>query len=404
LAALAFSLGAGAAFAQTAFVAPSLNSAPTTRETQIDVSTDLMYDSNIARSDRRTAAARGLSLADEIATPEVNFTVARQFGRDVLFVQGFGSYLFHRSDPVLDRENIGVAGGFNGHVLLCQELLTGAYARQQSDLADQSRVVVANVVETKSVALSADCGGPVGFAPTASITQTWRDNSAEQYIPNNSNTLATSGGLTYRRPEFGALTFFGHYSRTDFPFGPVLVELSGQRFGFGYEAYGAGVAFDRHLGGRIEGVGQISYSAVDPSTPLLKTFRGLTYSADVIYHLNPLTDIHLSAIRATSPSNRIEADYSIDQTYQADVTYTFGPRLSVSVIGFRRTQKFQIASTATATDLTQTILDSVTAAATYLITRHFSLTLHAGDEERSANFPGLSYSSTRVGITIKATY
>ena len=381
-AALAGVVGGGAAFAQQAV---TLQSAPTGRETEADASVNVLYDSNIARSSEELAAARHLTLADEIFTPGVDFTLARQLGREVVFLQGNASYVFHRTDTILNRQNIDINGGITTRVLRCQELVTGTFASAQTDLADQSLVVVKNTLDTSSMGGSADCGRAIGFAPTGSISETWRTNSAHQLQGLNENTLSTSGGLAYRQPTFGSVSLFGSYSQAIFP-NNIILE-NGVPHNYGYNLYAAGVTYTRRLGGRLEGSATISYTKLDPDISGSAGFSGVTYAVDGTYQVNARILLHATASRAVQPSNVIESNYSTDENYVAEATYLLGTRLSLTLTGFRKTQDYNIVINVPTLDLTRSTTDSLFLQATYTMNRRFSFILLAGDEERRANDP-----------------
>src|SRR5579859_7589761 len=105
---LAGTLCGGQALAQQA---PTLSTAPQARETELSGSVNVQYDSNVARSSRELAEARHLSLDDELITPRADFTIARQVGPQILFLEGYTSYVFHIHDTILNREDINVTGG-----------------------------------------------------------------------------------------------------------------------------------------------------------------------------------------------------------------------------------------------------------------------------------------------------
>lgn len=381
----------------------TLATAPKARETDLSASVDVVYDSNVARSDRAIAAARGLSLADELFTPRGDFTIARQLGREVLFLQGTAGYQFHRTNTVLNRENIDITGGINTHVLRCQELVTGSYLREQADLAEQSRLVVRNAVQISKVGLDADCGRAIGLAPTASVSQSWRTNSAPRLALNNSDTFSATGGLAYRQPALGSLSLFGSFSQTSFPDNQFIVNGVVSTAGFKY--YSGGATYDRHLGGRIEGSASISYSTVQPDIAFEKGFNGLTFALDGTYKVNSRLDLKATAVRAVVPSQQVGSNYSVTGTYEVDVSYALGTRLDLSVIGLYRTLNNGTGTTAgVPIDLTHSTTESVFASGTYKLSRRFSFTLMAGDEDRQANFTGLSYNGARVGLTFTATY
>jgi hypothetical protein len=250
--------------------------------------------------------------------------------------------------------------------------------------------------------MAIDCGRSIGFAPQGSVTQTWRDNSSVQFQTNNSNTLTATGGLGYRQPALGTLSIFSNYSSTDFPDSTILPPLITQRLGFIY--YGGGISYDRHLGGRIEGVGSVSYTALDPNSVVQRSFRGVTYSVDAIYHLNTRATLHFATSRATVPSNRIDAEYSVDQIFEVDAAYDVTTRWNFTLTGQSKTQDYKVTNIGPVDDLTNQYIDDIFASVNYKLTRRLSFGVRVGDEERRANFPGLNYSSTQVGLTAKASY
>jgi hypothetical protein len=377
---------------------------PTARETEIDLGADFTYDSNVARSDREIAARRGLALADEIATPSVNIILARPFGRTMLFLNAAGSYDFYRVNTRRDHEQVALHGGASGHFGPCRETVTGDYALYQSDLTDIAANLVNNVREDSDVQFAAECGRSVGLAPQVSVEQSWISNSAVQLKTVDSNSLTVSAGLAYRRPVLGALTLFGEYIDGSYPNRSSLQVLLG--LATGYQVYAGGVRYERHIGPRIDAAASLSYTALNPSTGGASRFRGLTYTADVVYRFTTRLTFHANAERATLPSNRIFANYRVDETYGADVSYMISPRLTLKLSGDRRHASYQGASllAVQSGDLTVETIYTAQATATYNLTKRFSFILNVGDEERETDVPGLSYSSTRVSIGARAKF
>jgi hypothetical protein len=388
----------GGAYAQQV----TLQSAPQERETEASASVNVLYDSNIARSDRELAARRHLTLADELFTPGVDFNLARQLGREILFLQGNASYVFHRSNTILDRQNISIDGGLTTRILRCKELVSGSFVSEQSDLAEQSLLVVKNTLDTSSIGASADCGRAIGFAPTGSVRESWRTNSAHQLAALDTNIFSASGGLAYRQPTFGSISLTGSYSNAVYP-NNIILEQSGLH-NYGYSLYSAGVSYDRHLGGRLEGVVSVSYTKLQPVITGSSGFSGLTYSLEAIYQVNARISLRGTGTRAVQPSNRIQSNYSIDQNYVVEARYLLGTRLSLSLSGLHSSQNYNTVINLPIADITRSTSNSVTLSATYAMNRRFSFIFNVGDEERRANVPSFNYSSTRVGMTFKATY
>jgi hypothetical protein len=404
LAALALLGGAEPALAQQA---QGQAAPPTSQETVVIASVDVRYDSNVAKSDREVAAERGLTLADAVFTPEVNFILARQIGTELLFLQGEGSYLFHAHDTLLDRQALNVDGGVVAHLARCQEVPTGSFSSQQIDLDSVTEIRVSNTVDIGSVGVTVNCGGAIGFAPQVGVTQTWRDNSSIEFEQADSHTLTATGSLAYRSPVFGSVSLFGNYLQTTFPHYLISPNTS-QAYGF--VLYAGGVTFDRHLGGRIEGTASISFTDLEPNSSISSPFRGLTYSVEGTYHLNYRINFHALLSRATLPSNQVGADYSLNQTYEADVSYKLGSRITLTLTGSHIDRTYDATSGLLPSEgvqpvvLTNSSTDDELGTLTYTLNRHISVSLYAGEEDRKASSISYNYSSTRVGLTLTATY
>jgi hypothetical protein len=375
---------------------------PTTRQTDFQLGVDVGYDSNVARSDRELATRRGLTLGDEITTPSFDFTIARPLARTMVFIKGTGDYDFHAINSRRDHENLDFSGGAGGHFGPCQESIVGDYGRTQSDLADLQTGVTNNTRESEGVKFNAACGRAIGLAPEFGVTQSWANNSATVLRQIDSTSLTVDASLAYRRPILGALSIFGQYVDASYPH-RTLIGLGGS-LASGYEVYSAGVRYERHVGTRIDTTLSISYTALDPSAGSGSRFRGLTYSVDLSYNLTNRLKAHASATRATVPSNRVFANYKIDDTYDADLSYLWGTRLRFKLLGSIASSDYHgNGAVVRKVDLTQETLYSATASATYNLNKRWSLVVSVGDDERRANFPGLSYSSTKatLGATVK---
>ena len=166
-------LGAAPGLAQTIPTAPA-----TQQMVEFGVTGDVVYDSNVARSDRELAAMRGLTLSDEIFTPSAFINLALPFGRSSLFLGGSAGYDFYVNNHVLDQERISILGGGIGQFGPCHETLSGSFARSQSDLNNIDTLAVTNTENHESVALAATCGRATGLAPTAQVSENWEQNSA----------------------------------------------------------------------------------------------------------------------------------------------------------------------------------------------------------------------------------
>ena len=412
--ALAAILLASSSWAQQAqsnpFASGGAQSIPPGRETLVDLSTQVEYNSNVAASDRLVAAQRGLTLADELFTPGVDFTVARQLGRALVFARGSASYAFYVVNTVRDRADVDLNLGASTHFGPCQENLTGEYSRTQTSLSELALGIINNTEERKNVAFAANCGRGVGLAPTFSVTQAWLNNSAGVLQSVNNQSLTFDGALGYERPALGTLSLFGDYvsasypdrTNASFPGGPVIPP--GVPLTYGYDIYGGGVRFERPVGTRIDALLSVSYTSLQPNTAGAAGFSGLTYSGDVTYSLTSRIRTHANIARATQPSNRIDANFSVNDTYEADLTYLFGQRLSVMLSGQSKNINYIVPANIRINDLTHEHTYDALLSVTFQMTKRLSFILSGGDEERTANFPGLSYSATKVTLEARASF
>jgi hypothetical protein len=375
---------------------------PDGRVTTIDLTTQLLYDSNVARSGQPVAASRGLTQEDQVATPGFDFIVARVVGRDVVFVDGDLGYDFHRVNTVLNREHIDVTAGLNARLGGCQAVPTVEYERHEGDLENLVANHVSNVLQSTTVGVTADCGRANGFAPTGGVSYDWRSNSDAVFQQFDTNTLSVNAGLAYRQPVLGSIALFGSFDEIDFPDAPITNPSEGDTYA--YQIVAGGMSYYRHFGNRLSASALLSYTDLEPNSSLTPKFDGITYSLALTYNFTPRLFGHVSASRATTPSLRIGSKYSVDDIYIVDLTYVATKRLSFAIKAYRTSQDYHLDDDAPVTDITRQTIYSVFALVGYKINERLSVLLNAGDEERTANATGLGYSSTRVALAFKATY
>ena len=387
---------------------------PGGRETVIDPSVSMEYDSNIAASDEFLAAQRGLKLGDFIVTPGIDFTVARQIGRPLVYLRGATSYAAYTVNGVRDRANYNVDGGGSGHFGPCQESLTGSYSHTQSNLEEISALVVNNANDTENVAFAANCGRATGLTPTVSVQETWLTNSAaiERFV--NNRSLAVEAGLGYARPTLGVISLFGSYSTATYPERRFLVPGPGGLptiLTYGYDLYAGGVRFVRPVGARISASLELSYSSLSPNLPGSAGFNGVTYSGDVTYALSSRLRTHVEAIRATRPSTLPRSAYAIATTYEADVSYDLGSRYTVMLSGQRLGSNYPGANQlpngvppGAFIDLTSQTTYSGLLTVNYRMSRRITLSLNGGEEDRQANAPHLSFTATTFTLQAHASF
>lgn len=377
-------------------------SQPTTRKLEIDLSTAVIYDTDVTRSSAAIAALRGLKRNDEIFDPNGSLRFVMPISREAIFLNVSGGYQFYRTNRLLNRAHVDVSGGLMARLAICRATITGRYDRAESNLGNLAISTRSNVVNNENVGLEGSCGKPYGLGTTFGVSQDWHTNSAPQESQADSRTLSSHFGVAYNRPTFGSLTLFGQYATTDFPSRTTLPGLP--PISNGYENYSAGVSFDRHLGARIEASASVSYTVVKPSLKIIPGTKSFTYSFDATYRLSSRLDTHGSFSRSTTPSSRIDSTYSIDERYLTEVNYKLGSRLSFHLGGSWLSQHFQGRVGPAPLTLQSDRTFYVYGVADFQLSPRWSLSLDARQEQRDANPVIFSYSGPRVGLTAKASF
>ena len=413
---------AGAAVADDA----SSQQIPTARTTQIVVSSGIRYDSNSARLSRDLATLEGQRLADETSSSNASIVVARPVGVTMVFLRGDGGYDVNRVNSIRDHFHLSLFGGVQERLGQCQGSGTGTYGQTQSDYADLfqldpnggiTRALVRNTETRENISVSAKCGRPIGLTPSITVTQSWFGNSELLRKSINNEVLAVSGGLGYQKPIFGLISMFGEYDDISYPNQPILLS-NGIIAPFGYSVIAGGVRYERLVGSRIDAVASVSYTSLTPNgqrsssgssgaTSTGPNFSGLTYSLDLSYRLSKRTTVHVNTGRATNPSNRLDANFSVDETYRADVTYRMGPKLTLGLAVSDTTHGYHglpASSAAVSYYLDHETTTQVFGSATYRVNRRLWVTLTLGDAERRATPAAYNFSSTTAGLTAKATF
>ena len=172
----------------------------------------------------------------------------------------------------------------------------------------------------------------------------------------------------------------------------------------GYETYSGGVTYTRAIGSRLQGSASISYTKLDTDGGTSGGFSGLTYSAAVSYQVSPRLVAQVLISRATVPSIRLNSTFGLDNLYSGHLSYTLTSRLVVSGGGSIAHNSYNGIPYPAGFDITDEKIYRVFGDAEYQLTRRLSLGLNAEHIEREANFPGLTYPETRVGLTARARF
>ncbi|MBS0280312.1 MAG: outer membrane beta-barrel protein [Proteobacteria bacterium] len=367
----------------------------------INVQLGIRYDSNVAASNGAFASARGLQQEDEIFSPAVAVNYTKQLGSLAFFTQGTLGYDFYANNDILNRERIGILAGVSAQMSGCQLTPRTSYMRRQSDLQDLNVGVTKNTQEDVSVGLDVVCNGFGRLVPSASVQQTWATNSSNSLFSTDYQSFSANAGLGYQAGSFGTISLVGQYADTQYDnrFIPFLSSVQRD----GYKVYSGGLHYERPIGATLE-VGASVYQTSLSYDGLGLNFSGITYDGTVTYHPDSRFDVTAHFGRQTSPSNFLNAAYSIDQVLSADAHYRLTSRLTAGLGVSNKLQKFQGANLISATDLSKQSVTSFYGSLGFNVTSRMNLAFIARSTQRHANLGAYSYTDNQIGLTLSQAF
>jgi hypothetical protein len=402
----------GTVVAWTPVLAQTADIPPTDDVRYLTITSDVetTYNTNVAGSDAAGAALRHLTPEDVYVEPAVKIDALLPVNRESIFLTGSVGYDFYDRNTVLDRQEIHLTGGLAARLLRCQPRLTGNFAQYQAHLEEllpgpnTPIATPQNTATQAGVSFDLSCPRTEGLSPTLSVSHSSYDNGNAFYKYVNNNSTAAQGGLSYTRPGFGAIQTYGSFTSVAYD-NPFLVSFPPFQLKNSFDLYAGGLRYDRPVGSRLSGTVSIAYSSLSPALSFVPGFSGMTYSAELFYHMSPRLDLHALVSRATLPSDEVVAAYMIDNPRQIDVSYSLGPRLKLTVGGFDNARSYAAAFTSRISYLlTSERTDRVFGSLSMDVTRRFSVVLDVADEHRTSNVDLYNYTSNRVSLTLKSVF
>jgi len=367
----------------------------------INVQLGIRYDSNVAASNGAFATARGLSREDEIFSPAVAVNYTKQLGSLGFFTQGTLGYDFYANNDILNRERIGVLAGVSTQLSGCQLTPRVSYMRRQSDLQDLNVAVTKNTQEDVTVGMDVVCNGFGRLVPSASVQQTWATNSSGSLFSTDYQSFSANAGLGYQAGSLGTISLVGQYADTQYDnrFIPLIPALHRD----GYKVYSGGLHYEKPIGGTIE-IGASIYQTSLSYDGVGLNFSGITYDATATYRPDTRFDVTAHFGRQTSPSNFLNAAYSIDQILQGDAHYRLTSRMTAGLGVSNRLQSFRGANLIFATDLTRQSVTSFYGTLGFNVTSRMNLAFVARNTQRHADLAAYSYTDNQIGLTLSQAF
>jgi hypothetical protein len=366
----------------------------------IGTAQEVLYDTNVARSDLEAARLRGITPADVIYTPIVSVDFVHPLGPETLILKGTAGYDFHSSNRVLDGERLELNSSVKSDLGRCRATLTGDYSRLPSDLEQLNIAVTHNEVSAETAGLNAECGRAVGLDPKIDLTEQWVSNSNPAVRIDNLRTFTAIPAIGYRRPSLGEIELYGSFQDVAYPDrdltqGPASIQD-------GYQLYGAGFRYDRHLGARIETTLRVGFVGLRPDISTVPGFNGVTWGADVSARVTGRIRLHLTVQRDATPATWQDVTYALSDTQSAQIEYLVGARLKLNLGVARTMDDYHGAHVLPGIDLQHDRIDGAFAALSLAMSRRIKFKLEVRHETRAADVLGYNYTDTQAGFTVAA--
>lgn len=371
---------------------------------EISLSISVKHDSNIARSSRARAIARGLERADERITPSLNVNIERNLGRHTVGLEGSLGYDFHRRNTQLDRERIFVRPKVELNFPICSASLQAEFSRQQSDLGDYAFAGVNGPAGVRNTETRQDysgelrCGRPGGLRPTLGIGRTIGENSNPLRERADFNSTEFLGGLSYDNATIGEFLLYVSKRKTDLPSQIV----AGSEDGYDLTSYG--LRFKRDIGTRFDLDAGAAIVNIDPKNPILPSRSNFIWDASVTAQIG--TRLQIAGTMSSNVTNTLTSDavYNKQKTYALRAIFAVNDRLRLNAGVSSSPRRYIYAVTPAQPYISKETQRSITGGLSYEINRRFRLAMAGGYQERDADQNFFDYSGKFVSLTLSAKF
>ena len=383
----------------TALAGPAL--AQSARGFSIVARTDVVYDTNVARSSEAESKLRNIKPADTYVTPSVEVKYDLPLGRQNVFLTGRAGHSFYDVNKQLDTDVIDLAAGIQGRIGPCAPKLEADFDRGRNSLDNFiTATTLKNTVDTAAVKLDVQCIRNPGIGVMFGASHLRTTNSLNSIGLNDFETNSATLGLQYQRPALGTFSIFGQHSRTEF------INVQGPRLSSGYEVNSEGLSYLRKFGARIEGSISASYTEARPLDPVaastLQKFDGWTYAGDLSYRASTRLSLAAKFSRAVTPAD-FGQSFQITEVSNLSATYKLGSRIELGLGGSHELLDLAGGLPASVIGLTHSRSNRVSGDVKYHQSRRLVFRLNADHESRKTNSTRFDYDADRIGLGVDVT-
>lgn len=362
------------------------------------------YDSNVARvQDGEPVPARFRSKSDWNFRPTAGVALERPVGRQRLFMNASVGRIIYARNTRLNSNRLSVGGGL-GFTLgrTCGGQVSAAYSTRDTliggfeDAAD-ARSDATTLNGTISCATATGLVGGAGYS-RGTRTNTSNDPNIDRSFA-DSNFQSVNGNIGYRVGQRGTVGVSAAWSENVFPNQLVL----GQENSNTIRTYSLYAAY--RIGNSLNANASIGQSEVSSNAPGGSGFSGGTWSLGVGYS-GPRLGGNLSVGRSVNGGGGIQAaNFSINESILASVTYRLNDAMRLSAGATRSTQDFEgtllVPETQT---LEQMRVDRVFVGASYRMRRLLTISADFNHQRRLSVPAGFGFNSTGATLNIGARF
>lgn len=377
----------------------------------LDFSILSRYDDNLGRQPVKDDGLR--------FRPQASAVYGLGLGRGGLFVQAnYGRDFISGTTRLRPSDRLMFGGGVDFQLSRCTGELGGSWRRALAFVTDATQFGGFSQ-ELATAGFAAQCRLGSALSINGSVLrsniETVRDSAGLQPFSTafNLQRWSYSAGLGFGTPALGQFSLGGSITDSRFPGRLVLTPTGIVEDGLNQRSARFGYA--RRFGDRISLSAGVSYIDTQPKTTLSVVlidgvpqvverpgFRGLGYDAAFDFALSKRLSVSVTAGRNTFANGVVGAQFTVANTWAAQMEYQLGRRFTVSA-GVRDRQSNYRGSFNSPLDPVRRVSDDFTRVYGQFggqLARRMRFTIDVAHNLRRSNPATLSYNSTSVGFSL----
>lgn len=371
------------------------------RSIDINLGTDVTYDSNIIGSQASQAQAlRGLEKKDVVIRPRAEAIVSLPAGPFQIGLDGSFGYDFYTRNSRLNSEQIIVDANVAGGLPNCGVTVDGGYRRGQNNLRDLSIepgdpiASSRNIQTVNRIGGTLYCGAEIGLRALGMAEYRTSRNSNPLRRYSNVNNFTYGGGVMYSSPAVGQITAFASKSKFEF------TDLD-PRIGFIFpdvDVFSVGGRLDRRLGAKLQFNGQVSYVKVDVDG-FGKQYDGINWDIAMTLRASDQLQVTIGTAKQIDAANGFSSNFIESSIYSASVDYAFAQRLTLHLSGSHQRRDFNYLTAAIRPlSLERDNFTEFSGRIDFRRFRRLSFNLFSTYEKRTADLTVYNYDGFTVGV------